>query len=764
MRGHRPPAWALVLAAGAASAALCLLLEAPRLESALHLASYTVSAVLVGCIWWTSRACKPDGLLRFGVFAFILFAVANVASAVMTLMGVSYTSPNAADVMFLLSYLLFAIFFVGLGRRASSLDGRDWLDPCIVVLGVSPLFFLVLVEPVIGRTPNLQLATYLAYPALVFVLLAMMVRLAFIVFRVSPPHLLLGGWICLELVADVGYMEVSAAGTYEGGQWYQAVWVLSATCVGALALHPGARAIFERRQARPISGRGRLILLGTFLALPIVTLAYATMTGGQEAAVLLTAAVALVLVALTCLRLATLMIDNTEQRRIQVELRELSRDLSFQSLHDALTGLGNRALFADRLEHALNQRIVEADRGAAVLLLDLDDFKTINDTFGHDAGDRVLVEVARRLEVVTRRADSVFRLGGDEFAFVVANAQLDDVLRLADRICVALAEPYELGPRQIHLLASQGISIALRAQDRVKLLAEADLAMYDAKTRNTGDPTVFDSDLHEQALARHQLERDLRVAAVKGQLRLLYQPVVELATNEMIGVEALLRWEHPDRGVISPIEFIPLAEVTGAILDIGDWVLLEACRQGLEWDLARPDRPLRVSVNVSPRQLADPQYVQRTRLILSQTGIDRARVTLEVTETAFATDSETMISRLHELKALGVTLAIDDFGTGYSSLSQLRRLPVDIIKIDKSFVDGIAREQPEWELTTAIIRLARGLGKTTLAEGIETGGQLAHLRSLDVELGQGYLFARPVASSAITDLLHALPGRAFLHG
>jgi EAL domain-containing protein (putative c-di-GMP-specific phosphodiesterase class I) len=204
---------------------------------------------------------------------------------------------------------------------------------------------------------------------------------------------------------------------------------------------------------------------------------------------------------------------------------------------------------------------------------------------------------------------------------------------------------------------------------------------------------------------------------------------------------------------VSPLDFIPLAEVNSAILDIGDWVLREACRQALEWDLARPDHQLHVSVNVSPRQLADPEYASRTRGILNDTGIAPSRVTLEVTESALATDADTMIARLHDLKALGVSLAIDDFGTGYSSLSQLRRLPVDYIKIDKSFVDGIAREHTEWELTTAIVRLAVSLGKQTVAEGIETGGQLAHLRTLDVDLGQGYLFARPLTPAAITELL-----------
>ncbi len=747
-----------------AATAVHLLSDSATLKSWLQIGAYLGSSALLVVVWARWRRGHPDPLVLWGVLSFGLFAAANVLGAVVPMAtGRTMQVPSVVDGMFLLAYLLFAWFFVRLGRRSTPSDGRDWLDPLIVVLGVTPLFWLLLIDPVlVGSAITLETATFLAYPALVFVLMTMMVRAAFVAFRLSVPHLLLAGWICLELVADVGLLQAGASGTYEPGQWYQALWLLSATCVGALALHPHAGRMFDSRGNRSVSGPSRLLLLGACLAVPVVTLSYATIAERGARSVLVAAGVALVLVVLTCVRLAKLMIDNAEQRRAQTVLQQLTTDLSFQSLHDALTGLGNRALFAERLEHALATRPTGVDRAAAILLLDLDDFKVVNDTFGHDAGDQVLTEVALRLEGVSRQAESVHRLGGDEFAFVLADARIDDVLRLADRVCVVLGVPYELGPRTLRPLASIGIAIALAGQDRTKLLAEADLAMQAAKAHGAGRPTVFDADLHEAALSRHQLERDLRSAVDSGQLRLLYQPLVDLVSNEMVGVEALLRWDHPTRGLVSPVEFIPLAEVNGAILDIGDWVLREACRQALAWDSDRPEGPLRMSVNVSPRQLADEEFVTRARAIIATTGIDPSRVTMEVTESAFGSNAETMIRRLHELKSLGVTLAIDDFGTGYSSLSQLRRLPVDIIKIDKSFVDGIVREQPEWELTAAIIRLAAGLGKRTLAEGIETGGQLAHLRSLNVELGQGYLFARPLPAPAISGLLHAVPGRAFL--
>ena len=401
------------------------------------------------------------------------------------------------------------------------------------------------------------------------------------------------------------------------------------------------------------------------------------------------------------------------------------------------------------------------ERGTAILLLDLDDFKTVNDTFGHEAGDRVLVEVSRRLERVTRQGEGIYRLGGDEFAFVLYDARLSEVLSLADRICLALGEPLDLGPRMIRPLATMGISIALSGQDRSTLLAEADMAMYSGKDRNTNIASVFDPDLHQATLARHQLERDLRDAVKQDELFLLYQPIVHLAHNDMVGVEALIRWEHPTRGVISPVEFIPLAEANGSINTIGDWVLERAIHQLLEWDDAQPDRRLSISVNVSPLQLADPDFVGRVARILRQSQIDPGRVNLEITEAAFGDDDVAMIGRLHELKGLGLRLAIDDFGTEYSALSRLQRLPVDTLKIDKSFIDDLATEPTAWALATAIIRLAESLGKSTVAEGIETGGQLAHLRSLNVEFGQGFLFARPLTADAISTLLTAGPGRSF---
>jgi diguanylate cyclase (GGDEF)-like protein len=739
----------------------------PWLQASVQIPVYVASAGLMVRTWWRGRRGGPDRLLTLAAVAFATYFLASVVGVVVPLTATASTAvpvPSVLDGLFLLSYVLLALFLWRLGSRSVGRGRRDLLDTMIVLVGVAPLFDVLLVAPLLRRgTVPVALMTYLAYPVIVFALVAMTVRLGFVSRRRTTPHVLLAIWIALELVADLVYLYVSENGTYAYGQAWQSLWIVSATSIGALALHPRTRLLLERQTSRPVSGTRRLYLLAVCLSAPIATGAYAEFVTDRDSHVLFPAAVSLVLVGLLSLRLSGLMVDNAEQLRVQAELRSLSHDLAHQTLHDPLTGLGNRLMFAEHADHALAQRVTDSDRAAAVLLLDLDDFKTVNDTFGHDAGDRVLVEMSRRLEQVTRQGESIFRLGGDEFAFVMTQVRLADALRLADRIGAILAQPFDLGPRMIRPVASMGISIALDGQDRSTLLAEADMAMYDAKSHGSAAPSVFDPVLHREALDRHHLERDLRDAVEKHELRLLYQPIVRLAGNDIAAVEALVRWEHPTRGTISPLQFIPLAETNGVILEIGDWVMEESLRQLRSWDLGRPGRHLGLSVNVSPGQLADPDFVSRVAAMLRVSGVDPQRITLEITEAAFADDVDAMIVRMHELKGLGVRLAIDDFGTEYSSLSQLRRLPVDVLKIDKSFVRGIATEPVEWALVTAIIRLAESLGKSTVAEGIETGGQLAHLRSLRVELGQGYLFARPLSAASVSGLLAAEPGRAFQH-
>jgi diguanylate cyclase (GGDEF)-like protein len=766
LRRGRPvgaPPWRTFVLAGAVACVLFALSTDRWLQGTLLVGTYAVSTLLLARTAWRTRwRTPPDQLLPVFLVGAVLYLVALAGRSFWPLTVGPLPAPSLVDVLFFSSYACFGTFLLLLGRRYRNEDLRALLDAVIIVLGLTPVGWVALIEPQIEGRFTASNLTFSAYPVALAVLLALAIRVAFVADRLSGPYLLLGGWIAGELVADLVYAHMGVSGSFRHGQSWQALWLVSATCIGALALRPDLPDVGAPHSARQTTARGRLWALAVALALPVLTLGYAELANLGRRTVLFSAATALVLIVLACLRLSGLMVDLAAQRRVQRELEGLAVSLAHQSLHDPLTALGNRALFRQRIEHALEQRTTAAGRSAAVLLLDLDDFKAVNDTLGHDAGDKVLVEVARRLEQVTRDGESVARLGGDEFAVVMQQASLSDSLRLAARVQAALDVPYELGPRSVRPHGSIGISLALRGQDRSTLLAEADIAMYAAKVRGATTSAVFDPVLHGEVLERHQLESDLRQSVQRGELRLVYQPLVHLATNDMVGVEALVRWEHPTRGTLFPQAFIPLAEVNGAILRIGDWVLEQTCRQALAWDEALPGRQLRVTVNVSPRQLSDPDFVGRTADILRQTPLDPARLTLEITESALGSDTETVIGRLRQLKELGVSLAIDDFGTGYSSLSHLRRLPVDVLKIDKSFVTGIAREPAEWALTTAIVRLAVSLGKTTLAEGIETGGQLAHLRSLNVELGQGYLFAGPVPPDRIAALARASDGQAFL--
>jgi Amt family ammonium transporter len=431
--------------------------------------------------------------------------------------------------------------------------------------------------------------------------------------------------------------------------------------------------------------------------------------------------------------------DISVQKRLEAELTHLA-------FHDTLTDLANRTLFNDRLTLALAQRPSSPERGPGLIMLDLDDFKAINDSLGHEAGDGLLVSVAGSLRMEARVGDTVARLGGDEFALLLPDVSLGEALKVADRLVGRLRLPVQLGPRLVVPVTSMGVVVS-QGEDAEMLLKRADIAMYLAKRKRLGGYEVFDPVAHDEVLARHALEIDLRSAADAGELFLDYQPILALSSHEMVGVEALVRWQHPTRGRLQPMEFIPLAEQSGSIRQIGLWVLRQAARQAREWDALHPDHPgLRIAVNLSPAQLLDPDLVPQVRMVLADVGIAPSRVTLEVTETALGGDTESMIQKLERLRALGVNLAIDDFGTGYSSLSFLRRLPITQLKIDRSFVEGIAREPEEWALTTAIIRLAKSLGKRTLAEGIETGGQLAHLRALKCDYGQGYLFSAPLVT------------------
>ncbi|MFI5930900.1 EAL domain-containing protein [Actinoplanes sp. NPDC051494] len=446
------------------------------------------------------------------------------------------------------------------------------------------------------------------------------------------------------------------------------------------------------------------------------------------------------------------------------ERKELQEQLVHEAYHDALTQLANRALFRERVAEALEHRADDSD--VTVLFLDLDGFKEVNDSLGHLAGDMLLVQVADRLTQSVREGDVVARFGGDEFAVLIRTPTADnDAEAVAQRIVDGLQEPFRVEERDLHVRGSIGLALfapgdtkGSHAEDAEQLMRNADLAMYKAKAMGGCAYARYDPQMLEGLVERLELEADLRLALDRGELKLHYQPTIDMTDSRVIGFEALVRWQHPTRGMIPPMDFIPLAEATGLIVPLGRWVLEEACRQAMAWAEQTGQPPVKMAVNVSVRQFDRTDLVAEVRDVLTRTGMPADRLCLEMTESVLMTDTEENLAQLVQLKTLGVTLAIDDFGTGYSSLAYLRRFPVDTLKIDRSFVERLGEQNDDAALASTIVQLGQSLGMSTVAEGIEEYGQLAALRAMGCTFAQGFYFSRPVpAADAGRLLLDASP-------
>jgi diguanylate cyclase (GGDEF)-like protein/PAS domain S-box-containing protein len=434
--------------------------------------------------------------------------------------------------------------------------------------------------------------------------------------------------------------------------------------------------------------------------------------------------------------------------------KHLEHELSRQALYDSLTELPNRLLFHDRLEHTLAGALRDG-LSVALLMIDLDGFKAINDTFGHGTGDRLLVQAARRIQGCLRPADTAARLGGDEFAVLLGDASPSDALRVAERILQSLRDPIRVDDKELFVDASIGIAESPHGSVQAEaILRDADAAMYAAKNAGRRRIQVFRPELHQEVLERFELVTDLRRALERKEFSLRYQPIVVLEDERIKSLEALVRWDHPTRGLVPPLDFIPIAEQTGMVVHLDRWVMRQACEELRRWQDHFPsDPPLSVSVNVSARQLQDPELTREVERSLLETSLDPASLTLEITESVLMQDNEATAAILQDLRGLGVRLAIDDFGIGFSSLSYLRQLPVDVVKIDRSFVMGIASASEEWTLARGIIKLVHALGLETVAEGVERADQKAHLRALGCRFAQGYYFAKPMEADEVTRLL-----------
>jgi diguanylate cyclase (GGDEF)-like protein len=436
------------------------------------------------------------------------------------------------------------------------------------------------------------------------------------------------------------------------------------------------------------------------------------------------------------------------------ERKQLEKELSYQAFHDALTGLANKALFRDRLNVAL-ARIERTRASVAVLFLDIDDFKVVNDSLGHSIGDELLVAVAQLLEGCLRHADTAARLGGDEFAVLIEDIDHhDEAIKLAERILEVLRRPITVGSRELSITVSIGVTFGVVGSTSEELLSKVDLAMYMAKRQGKNRYEEFQVEMHAAVIERHELHADFRRALADGELVVHYQPVLEMATDTIVGFEALVRWQHPTKGLLPPASFVPIAEEVGLIDAVDSFVLADACAQARRWqDGGVAPSDLTIAVNLSARELMDSALAGNVAESLRASGFEPSNLILEITESAMMKDIDTAVENLHALKALGVRIALDDFGTGYSSLAHLQRLPIDILKIDQSFVATLGSAEHSANLAYAIVQIAETLGHATIAEGVESAAQAAHLRQMGCPLAQGYHLGMPLDAAATGELL-----------
>jgi diguanylate cyclase (GGDEF)-like protein len=705
----------------------------------------------VAAIWGAvgaSRRCVDRPRLRSAwrlvALAFAAYLAGDITWTVYELVG-SRPYPSAADGFYLLFYpmLLWGLIRFSAGRLNVSERLRLGLDLAIVAIGGSTVVIYVVLGPTLVQSGSdpLQTAISVAYPAGDMVLL---VGLAAVLLRrpaASSVRALgfLAAGLLFFVTADLVYGYITLHSVYHGGDPVDSLYMVSVALFAVAGAAQSRAKPATNLATDPLRRRvswAPYIAVGTAFGLLIID--------HRDLSIVI---IAVLLAALVSAR----------QFVAHKDLLRTQERLSYQSLHDALTGLPNRLLVMDRAEQML-ARARRAGRPVAVLYVDIDGFKHVNDSLGHAAGDEVLRVVSSRLAEVVREADTVGRLGGDEFVVLLEDLTLDAGPELvSERICQVLSQPIEVertSGQTLSVTASVGIALGHQGSAD-ELLRDADFALYEAKSAGKNRWIVFESNMQTAAQDRLELEMDLKGGLEAGQFFLLYQPTFDLESETITGVEALIRWRHPTRGVIAPDAFIPLAEETGLIVPIGRWVLQTACQQAAAWH--RQNRTLGISINVSARQLDDINLVEDVAQTLARTGVDPRTVTLEMTETTLMRDAEAAASRLRALKVLGVRIAIDDFGTGYSSLAYLRQFPVDALKIDRSFISAIAASGDSKALIHTLVQLGKTLGLETLAEGIEEQFQLRQLQLEHCDSGQGFLFARPLQADEIDELLQTTP-------
>ena len=721
----------------------------------------SVAAMLVG-VRRGRPAARASWLLLAA--ANLCFVLGDAVLMTYDLLGKEAPFPSVSDVVYLCGYPFLVAGVLRLGRAAGYSGSREnRADAAIVSVGALALFWHLLMgsyahDATLG---GLGKVVTMAYPVMDLGVLFLVVNsLLFAGVRRTCDKLIAAA-IAVMVVADFVYDVQVLHGTYATGNAVDAGWLISYVLLGAAALHPSMATDAPPRPEDLHRRRWMPVVAVAGFVSPAILFASSVMHVAVDVRVL--SATSILLFALVALRVSwlfTRVANQTAELRkhadsLQASLASqqlLEDDLRHQAFHDSLTGLANRALLQDRVEHA-----VAASRRStglvAVLFCDLDGFKTVNDSLGHQRGDELLIAAGKRLLSVVRSGDTVARLGGDEFAIL-----MDDVadpalaIRLAERIVEVLRQPMEVAGRSISLSVSVGIAYGDGRQSVELLLSEADSAMYAAKSTGKDGFQIFQTAMRSHAVERLELTNSLRGALDRSEFSLQYQPHFSLYDGRLEGFEALARWHHPTQGDVPPAVFIPLAEETGLILSLGRWILEAACLEASKWH-APDGRPLTISVNISGRQLQHESLVDDVRAALAYSGLTPDRLILEVTESMLMTNPERSTAVLGALKAMGIHLAIDDFGTGYSSLSYLRQFPVDVLKIDKSFVDPLTDPTSEGAaFIKTIIRLAHDLHLSTVAEGIEDGQQRDTLTALGCDSAQGFLLSRPLNATAARQL------------
>jgi diguanylate cyclase (GGDEF)-like protein len=645
---------------------------------------------------------------------------------------------SVADVGCLAAYPLLMVGIVRMVRlRAPGGIAEARLDGVAIASAASLAAWAFMVAPKVNGTGSLvERLVFAAYPVADVVLLAALLWLVLSPGERGAPAKLMFAGLGTLLLADIASavvpVHVAMFATPRLDPGYALVYALLA---GA-ALHPDAGDL--TRSGPPPDRRlhpARLALLGVALcAAPLVAVSSADLMSGPVKWFLVIAAFGIAMLVLT-------------RFTIGARAHESAQDaLAYQATHDELTGLVNRPLLLDRVAHALAQRRGDGN-GIAILYFDLDRFKPINDTWGHRAGDAVLVEVATRVQNVLRDGDTLARVGGDEFVVLCEGVTgPGDAISIAERVLAAVSKPVQLADAPVTVGASIGIALPSPTSNTPDaLVRDADAAMYRAKEHGRDRYEMYDTEMANWLMERRATETALQLAVGNGELRLVYQPVVQLSSGEVTGFEALVRWVRPGFGVVPPSEFISIAEETGMIVPIGEWVLERACEQLALWNEQNPDRaPLDVAVNVSVRQFRQPGFVSAIERVLAKTGIDPRNLLLEVTESMLLTDTDDALARLETAKSLGARIAIDDFGTGYSSLSYLRQFPFDVVKIDKAYTQDLGNGAADTTLLAGIVALTHVLGHTIVAEGAETLEQVMTLQALRCDYVQGYFFSTPL--------------------